>query len=96
MGFDDSDGSAKAVLNKPKKAYEHYRIILCNGGDRTKDNIPEMEVEGIEFEFEARGDNNPNSSSWILKEWQYPNYTKSLGRVCRLVQDDRKRKGVDN
>ena len=64
-GFDDSDGSAKAALEQAKKAYEHHRIIFCNGGDRTKDNIPEMEVEGIEFEFGVGGDNKSNSSSWI-------------------------------
>ena len=71
-GFDDSDGSAKKALEQAKKAYTTDRIIFCNGGDRTKDNIPEMEVEGIEFEFGVGGTNKSNSSSWILKEWQYP------------------------
>ena len=87
-GFDDSDGSAKAALEQAKKAYEHYRIIFCNGGDRTKDNIPEMEVEGIEFEFGVGGDNKSNSSSWILKEWQYPTTRRVWGEFADLFQDD--------
>ena len=48
-GFDDSDGSAKAALEQAKKAYTTDRIIFCNGGDRTKDNIPEMELNDIKF-----------------------------------------------
>ena len=87
-GFDDSDGSAKAALEQAKKAYEHHRIIFCNGGDRTKDNIPEMEVEGIEFEFGVGGDNKSNSSSWILKEWQYPTTRRVWGEFADLFQDD--------
>ena len=35
-----------------------------------KDNIPEMEVEGINFEFSVGGEDKKNSSSWILKNWQ--------------------------
>ena len=87
-GFDDSDGSAKAALEQAKKAYEHHRIIFCNGGDRTKDNIPEMEVEGIEFEFGVGGDSKSNSSSWILKEWQYPTTRRVWGEFADLFQDD--------
>ena len=71
-GFDDKDGSAVVALENAKKAYEHAEIIFCNGGDRTKDNIPEMIVEGVEFVFGVGGSNKSNSSSWILKEWQYP------------------------
>ena len=87
-GFDDKDGSAKKALEQAKKAYTTDRIIFCNGGDRTKDNIPEMEVEGIEFEFGVGGTNKSNSSSWILKEWQYPTERRVWGEFSDLFQDE--------
>ena len=87
-GFNDKDGSAKAALEQAKKAYTIDRIIFCNGGDRTKDNIPEMEVEGIEFEFGVGGTNKSNSSSWILKEWQYPTTRRVWGEFSDLFQDE--------
>ena len=30
-----------------------------------------MSVDGIEFLFSVGGDDKKNSSSWILKTWQY-------------------------
>ena len=65
-GFDDKDGSVCAALEQAKIAYPAHEILFCNGGDRTKDNIPEMAVEGIEFKFGVGGENKSNSSSWIL------------------------------
>jgi hypothetical protein len=43
-----------------------------NGGDRTKTNIPEMDVEdnNIEFIFGVGGEDKKNSSSWILNKWK--------------------------
>jgi len=87
-GFDDSDGSAKTALEQAKKAYAGQIIIFCNGGDRTEDNIPEMEVDGIEFEFGVGGDNKSNSSSWILKEWKYPTERRVWGEFSDLFHDD--------
>jgi len=69
--FDDSDDSSKEVLRIAKRAYAESEIIFCNGGDRTKDNIPEMEVDGVTFQFGVGGNNKQNSSSWILKKIFY-------------------------
>ena len=63
---DDDKGSAMNALLKIKDKYPDAQIVFCNGGD-SKDNIPEMEVEGINFEFSVGGDHKKNSSSWILK-----------------------------
>ena len=72
LGFiDDDKGSAMNALYKIKDKYPDAEVTFCNGGDRGKDNIPEMKVEGIKFEFSVGGDDKRNSSSWILKEWQY-------------------------
>ena len=58
-------------MEKIKARYPDETIIFCNGGDRTKKNIPEMTVKNIEFKFGVGGDHKKNSSSWILKNWQY-------------------------
>ena len=87
-GFDDEDGSAKAALEQAKKAYPDYTIVFCNGGDRTEDNIPEMEVGGIQFAFGVGGTTKSNSSSWILKEWKYPTERRVWGEFSDLFHDD--------
>ena len=68
---DDSAGSCINALEKIKDKYPDETIIFCNGGDRTKKNIPEMIVKDIEFKFGIGGDHKKNSSSWLLKNWQY-------------------------
>lgn len=65
-GFDDTDGSACDGLLKLKKLLPHAKLVFCNGGDRTANNIPEMKVEGIRFDFGIGGEDKRNSSSWIL------------------------------
>ncbi len=91
FGVDDSDGSVTKGLTDVKKAFEGMgavEFIFCNGGDRGKDNIPEMEVDGYRFEFGVGGDNKANSSSWILKEWKYPTERRVWGEFADLFQDD--------
>ena len=68
---DDEKGSATNALIKAKKIYPNDKIIFANGGDRNQNNIPEMDVDNIEFLFSVGGDDKKNSSSWILKKWQY-------------------------
>ena len=67
---DDELGSATQALIKVKKSYPNDEIIFCNGGDRTKDNIPEMQIKDVAFEFGVGGADKKNSSSWILKDYQ--------------------------
>ena len=66
--FDDSDNSCCDGLERVKQLYPMDTVVFCNGGDRTKENIPEMSVEGIEFKFGIGGENKANSSSWILRD----------------------------
>jgi len=85
---DDSDGSVTHGLIQVRNAFGHqHEYVFCNGGDRGKDNIPEMDVEGYEFEFAVGGDNKANSSSWILKEWKYPTERRVWGEFSDLFQD---------
>jgi D-beta-D-heptose 7-phosphate kinase/D-beta-D-heptose 1-phosphate adenosyltransferase len=81
IDFDDSDGSAKRAIWMVRQSYPKDRIIFANGGDRTKENIPEMETddENIEFVFGIGGEDKKNSSSWILQEWKAPKTERPWG-----------------
>jgi len=79
--FDDSDNSAKMAIHHVRRLYPHDHIIFANGGDRTKQNIPEMDVLdlNLRFDFGVGGNNKANSSSWILEEWKSPRTDRDWG-----------------
>ena len=52
---DDEHGGCINALIAIKEKYKGDEIIFCNGGDRTKANIPEMIVDGVSFEFGVGG-----------------------------------------
>lgn len=81
INFDDSDGSARDAIRMVRASNPQDRIIFANGGDRTPDNIPEMEIQqtNLEFQYGVGGDNKKNSSSWILEEWKTPQTRRSWG-----------------
>jgi len=90
LGFEDDDeGSCKNGLIKVKEKYPNDEIYFCNGGDRNKSNIPEMDIEGINFLFSIGGDNKMNSSSWILKNWKYENEERVWGQFFNLFEDSK-------
>jgi hypothetical protein len=86
---DDEDGSCALGLEKIKDLYPNDEIIFCNGGDRKKDNIPEMKVQNITFEFGVGGDNKMNSSSEILKDWNFESEERVWGKFYNLFTDNR-------
>ena len=89
IDFDDDDsGSATNALIKVKEIYPSDDIAFANGGDRNKNNITEMSVDGVEFLFSVGGDDKKNSSSWILKEWQYYHEKRIWGSFYNLFEDD--------
>jgi len=48
-------------------------LVFANGGDRTKDNIPESAIckeLNVSLAFGVGGENKANSSSWILDNWK--------------------------
>ena len=81
---DDNKGSCIHALVSIKQKYHSDEIIFCNGGDRTNKNIPEMALEGIKFEFGVGGNEKKNSSSWILKNWNYEKLTRRWGYFYNL------------
>jgi cytidyltransferase-like protein len=85
---DDELGSATNALIKVKEMYPDDQIIFANGGDRNKENIPEMSVDNISFQFSVGGDDKKNSSSWILKNWQYYHEKRLWGSFYNLFEED--------
>jgi cytidyltransferase-like protein len=70
IAFDDSDDSARAVIQFCLDNTEEG-VIFANGGDRTSVNIPEMDVmsDRLHFVFGVGGQEKLNSSSLILERW---------------------------
>ena len=68
ISWDDSDDSALGAIAKCLDISE--KVIFCNGGDRTKTNIPEQkgydDDPRVEFKYGIGGDDKMNSSSWIV------------------------------
>lgn len=90
FSFDDSDDTAIDAINYVKNYVPNNTpIIFANGGDRTKDNIPEMVwgYDGVEFVFGVGGENKKNSSSWILEEWKSPKTQRGWGYFRVLYED---------
>lgn len=79
INFNDDDNTAIDAINKVKEQFPNDTIIFANGGDRTKENIPEMSVDGVEFVFGVGGEDKKNSSSWILQEWKNPKTERAWG-----------------
>lgn len=77
--FNDDDGSSIDAIRKVKEIFPNHDIVFANGGDRTKDNIPEMVFDDVEFAFGVGGEDKRNSSSWILEEWKSPKTQRSWG-----------------
>ncbi len=88
IAFDDSDETCCSAIEDVKKHYPNDNIIFCNGGDRTDDNIPEMDVEGVIFKFGIGGNDKKNSSSWILKDFRYSKERRVWGHFYNLFSDD--------
>jgi cytidyltransferase-like protein len=91
--FDDDDNTSKEAIKNVRLMYPDAHIIFANGGDRTSENIPEMDtdVENISFEFGVGGENKANSSSWILDEWKTQKTERDWGYW--RVLDDKPEKG---
>lgn len=91
--FDDEDGSAKAFIHQVRAHYPDAELIFANGGDRTADNIPEMDVQDpqLSFVFGVGGNDKKNSSSWLLEDWKAPTTQRPWGyyRVLHEVPGTR-------
>ena len=80
ISWDDADDSAIGAIAKCLEISE--RVVFCNGGDRTKTNIPEAQGYAddprVEFKYGIGGEDKMNSSSWILNNY-FDRQRKLLG-----------------
>ena len=85
---DDDNSSCGAIEELLKHLGHNDELIFANGGDRTKENIPEMRITDsrVKFVFSVGGDNKMNSSSWILREWKNPKTERQWG-YYRVLHD---------
>ena len=78
ISWDDKDDSACGAIAKCLEISD--TVVFCNGGDRGKENIPEVMGYGenckVQFEYGIGGTDKLNSSSWILH-----NYLKGNGSI---------------
>jgi len=66
VSFDDSDDTACAAINKFRPN------AFANGGDRKKENTPEMDLcdeLGIQMLWGIGGKDKPQSSSWLVNKF---------------------------
>ena len=91
--FDDDDNSSKEAIKNVRMMYPDAHIVFANGGDRTSENIPEMDIQddNISFVFSVGGNNQMNSSSWILDEGKTQKTERQWGYW--RVLDDKPEKG---
>lgn len=89
--FNDRDNSAKDAIAWARRVYPEHTIVFANGGDRTSDNIPEMDFvdDNIEFAFAVGGSDKKNSSSYLLQEWKAPK-TNRLWGYYRVLHENSK------
>ena len=89
IGFEDDDeGSCINALNKIKEKFPNDELVFCNGGDRNENNIPEMTLKNISFEFGVGGNSKQNSSSWLLKNWKHESEKRVWGQFYNLFDSN--------
>jgi cytidyltransferase-like protein len=90
INFNDTDGTANDAIRKAREIFSNHEIIFANGGDRTKENIPEMELLSeylnLQFIFGVGGEDKLNSSSWLLQNWNKPKTLRPWG-YYRILHD---------
>tara|TARA_R100001594_G_scaffold2411_7_gene9509 strand:- start:575 stop:1033 length:459 start_codon:yes stop_codon:yes gene_type:complete len=68
ISWNDEDDSACGAIAKCLEIAQ--TVVFANGGDRGKDNTPEIDKyddhPNVEFAWAVGGDDKMNSSSWIL------------------------------
>ena len=67
--FDDSDDSACDIIEKVNSMYDtDHKIYFANGGDRGKDNVPEVDTckESGVIMLWGVGGGKIQSSSWLI------------------------------
>jgi len=88
IAFDDRDGTAIDAIKQAMIKYPNRKVIFANGGDRTVENIPELEAyrldDSVSFVFGIGGEDKKNSSSTLLKNYSRPEVERPWGKYIIL------------
>lgn len=90
IAFDDRDGTAVDAIKQSMVEYPYLdrEVIFANGGDRTVENIPEIEAykldDRVSFVFGVGGEDKKNSSSTLLKNYSRPEVERPWGKYVIL------------
>ena len=87
ISFDDSDGSCIKGIQNIKIKHPNDELVFSNGGDRDKNNIPEKKVKNIKLIYGVGGKTKKNSSSKILKRWNYGHEKRRWGKFFTLFYE---------
>lgn len=94
ISFNDDDDTSCDALRVAKELYPDAQLVFCNGGDRTKDEIPEAALckeLGIWIRDGIGGSDKANSSSDILSRYleaSSPAVTRRWGSYKILHETD--------
>jgi len=71
LAYDDSDDTSLVAITEVRNKFPLDQILFCNGGDRTKENIPELSHDdaNLKFVFGVGGKTKVTSSSQLLRNW---------------------------
>lgn len=79
IAFEDNDDTACNAIDICLK--KHKKVIFANGGDRKKENIPELDMfannTNVEFKYGVGGNNKLNSSSSLTSDF-YNTFSKII------------------
>lgn len=71
--FNDSDDTACNAIEVALEAWPESKIVFCNGGDRRKNNTPEVDAykdhPRVQFQWNVGG-GKTQSSSDLLARWE--------------------------
>ena len=87
--FDDSDGTAYDFLDKVRTYYytKASDFVFVNGGDRNETNNAEANAYGWKFMYGVGGSDKKNSSSKLLRDWEYESSSSDTDNRFRHITE---------
>ncbi len=70
VGFNDDDNTASDLIEKVREQYPDLKIAFGNGGDRIRENTPEMKTclkEQVDMIWQIGGEDKVQSSSKLVE-----------------------------
>ena len=87
--FNDGDGTAYDFLDKVRTYYytKASEFVFVNGGDRNETNNAEAIAYGLKFMYGIGGSDKKNSSSKLLRNWEYESSSSDTDNRFRHITE---------